>query len=289
MPSKLTQLRRQRRNPQAVALGAQQKAEKSQNEATESLKAALLKDPQFLMEIARATVMEVSKIQKGEDGHSPVAGEDYFTEADRREIISYIENRIRIPEDGAQGPQGEQGPPGPQGPKGDRGDPGKTPTAGEIRALIDAQLTSMFAGRSSVTRAEVDELIGKIKLQLDFKEIARGLETLQGDDRLDYNKLKNLPGKPMYDPKATKAGRLHRGGGGAGNPVYSYDLSDQCDGSNKTFTVPAHSRAILLIGTDTPITYKPTTDFTISGITLSLTSQVAAPLAGATLIFVYAE
>lgn len=65
------------------------------------------------------------------------------------------------------------------------------------------------------------------------------------------------------------------------------DLSSQCDGSNKTFTIPQNRMILSLSSTQFPLTYIPGTDFTVSGVsreTMTLTSQVGAPEAGQTLI-----
>jgi len=75
--------------------------------------------------------------------------------------------------------------------------------------------------------------------------------------------------------------------GGSGLTVNYSDLSSQCDGSNKTFTVPYHSRAIALLGTQFPIVYRPTTDYTISGTNLTLTAEVNGPENGQTLVFLF--
>lgn len=64
------------------------------------------------------------------------------------------------------------------------------------------------------------------------------------------------------------------------------DLSAQCNGVNTTFIIPAFTRAISLIGTDAPIAYRPSVDYTVGGTVLLLTG-VNPPSAGATLLFTY--
>lgn len=67
-------------------------------------------------------------------------------------------------------------------------------------------------------------------------------------------------------------------------------FKDDCDGSNKTFYLsrePLRTDTIEVNGTDFPIILDPTVDFTVSGKTLTLTSAVPAPNAGATLIVKY--
>lgn len=80
---------------------------------------------------------------------------------------------------------------------------------------------------------------------------------------------------------------MHGGGSSTASITYSSDLSSQCDGNNKIFTIPTNSSIILLTGTDSPLIYKPTTDYTVSGTTLTLTSAVNAPSLGSTLIVTY--
>ena len=55
----------------------------------------------------------------------------------------------------------------------------------------------------------------------------------------------------------------------------------------RTFTVPLHSEAILLVGSQFPFVYLPDVDFTTSNTRLTLTAQVAAPEDTQSLRFVY--
>lgn len=80
-----------------------------------------------------------------------------------------------------------------------------------------------------------------------------------------------------------------RAGGDADNVVVGnlrqIDLSSQCNGANKTFTVSGGFTTILmLVGTQFPIIYKPTTDYTSSTPDITLTAEVGAPASGQTLI-----
>lgn len=78
--------------------------------------------------------------------------------------------------------------------------------------------------------------------------------------------------------------RISAPGGAA---TQSTDLSSQCNGTNKVFTIPAFTSIISLIGSDAPIIYRPTTDYTAAGTTLTLGAGVNAPSSGATLILTY--
>lgn len=78
-----------------------------------------------------------------------------------------------------------------------------------------------------------------------------------------------------------------RGGGGSGGTIQVADLSAQCNGSTKVFTIPSFTTIIGLVGTDAPIVYRPIVDFTVAAITLTLGAGVNAPSQGATLLLTY--
>ena len=74
--------------------------------------------------------------------------------------------------------------------------------------------------------------------------------------------------------------------GGARKVIYlkRENLSSQCNGSTKTFTMPKDTIDVIAVfGTDFPINFNPGTDWTFEGRTLTLTSEVSAPETGATL------
>lgn len=101
---------------------------------------------------------------------------------------------------------------------------------------------------------------------------------------------KHIKGLPKGDAKWTK--RLGRG---TSSPILAYDLSDYLDGATKVFTIPANKRIVNIVGSSSPFTYRPTTDFGTTGTgntTLTFTSSVDAPSAlatGQTLIVLYIE
>lgn len=71
---------------------------------------------------------------------------------------------------------------------------------------------------------------------------------------------------------------------------YVDDFSAQTNGVLKTFVLsrePLRTNTIQVFGTDFPTILRPTTDFTVSGKTLTLTSAVPAPNTGATLLIHY--
>lgn len=253
------------------------------------------KNPNLMYELVNRTLLEIKNIQKGDtgekgaDGYTPKLGKDYFTRKDQKAIVDFIMSMIRIPEDGTDGKDGRDG---------KNGADGYTPKAGidyptteQLKKLVVGEVALLFnmqPKKKELTEGDVMQLVGKLQEKVDFKaraaEIARALETLRGGERLDYRALKN---KPIKEDARRKI--FLRGGGAGGAETLVSDISSQCDGSNRTFTVPSHSSAKLLLGTDTPLIYKPTTDFTTSGTTLTIAAGTTAPSNGATLLFVYVQ
>lgn len=82
--------------------------------------------------------------------------------------------------------------------------------------------------------------------------------------------------------------RQERSFGGGGDVIETEDLSSQCDSATKTFPVTYNiSKIISLSSTQFPIIYRPTVDYTFSGKTITLTSEVGAPQTGQTLVVIY--
>lgn len=270
-------------------------------EAEEKLRETVIKtvlsDEKFLPTLVALVIDELGAIKEGKqgeqgtagkDGDTPRKGKDYLTPQEINQTTEYIKSKIRFPKDGVDGigKDGTDGRHGTDGRDGYTPKPSKDyPTIRDVDRMIRAEITAL--PREKVTDKEISEITNRVQSEIDFPKIApaiaRAIEGLGGKNKLDYFALKNLPDIPKGEQQRT----LHRGGGGLS--VFAYDLSSLCDGSNKTFTVPAHTRAIMLSGTDAPLTYRPTTDFITSGVTLTLTSAVFAPSLGSTLIFIYAK
>ena len=122
---------------------------------------------------------------------------------------------------------------------------------------------------------------GKDGRLIASEEVRNKLESLRGDERLDKTAIKGL--EEMIKEKVVVRG----GGGPNANAVQFADLSSQCTGSNKTFTTPKYRYALLLISTQFPVLYKPTTDFAIGNGQIILTDAVVAPASDQTFIFLY--
>lgn len=226
---------------------------------------------------------------RGKDGYTPVLGRDYYTESDIKKIVNYISSKIRVPEDGKKGEKGKDG---------KNGKDGYTPIAGkdypnekEVLKIVNTEVSALFASQSkkNITRDEVQQLIGKIQHKIDWKEqaqeIARALESIKIDkEKLDYNALKNKPEVPSNNTIDSRVRGILRGGG---DRIRVHELTGT--GATKTFTVPTHKRALLVISTDFPILLKSTVDFTTSGTILTLTDAVPTPISGASIAFLYVE
>ena len=142
------------------------------------------------------------------------------------------------------------------------------------------------------------EIYGKIKEvedkivpseEIKTEELRDKLEILEGDERLAIDAIRGL--KEELERIAGTA--RTRGVFSSIRRVYQPyvdDFSAQTDGSTKIFYLsraPLKSDTVLVWGSDFPIILRPTTDFTIAGKTLTLTTAVPAPSSGATLLVRY--
>lgn len=198
-----------------------------------------------------------------------------------------------------------------------RGEDGKTPTKEDLLSLIEPLIPIVKNGEDYVlTSEDKKEIALKIKVPV-VKQVIEKTEVIReipivtekliekdvNEEKLLANLVKLLKKKQLLDIDDIKGGRsfvkdgtrylieelMHGGGGSSGGSItYSYDLSSQCDGVNKVFTVPANTNFVQLSGTDSPIIYKPITDYTGTGTTtLTLDAGINAPSSGATLILLY--
>lgn len=209
---------------------------------------------QELMNILQEAIGEDGAVAlRGDRGFTPMKGVDYFTPQE----IEHIKNELR-PQKGRDYFDGREGRAGLNG---------MSPSRKEIENAISGVLS-----RTKVFSAD------KVAI-----EIARALEKLQGDARLDYFSLKNLPGTPMY-----QTGRKKFTTRGGGDIVNVLDLSTSTDGSTKTFTVPYHNKALMVIGSDFPSVLFVNNGFTVASSKLSITlTPENAPSTGSQLAFQY--
>lgn len=206
------------------------------------------------------------KGEKGNDGYTPIKGKDYFT---GEEIKSFKEEIRPIKgQDYFDGKDGEDG--------------------------KDADETKIIDKVLSLVPVAENGKDGSPDSPIDIKN---KLETLQDDERLDAKAIKGLPNfdkrfesiqdqvNKKIDHKKFNMSDLRWHGGGT--IVRAEDLSSQCNGVNKTFTLTKYSKVILLSGTQFPLIYRPVIDFTTpTSTTIELTSEVGAPESDQTLIAV---
>jgi hypothetical protein len=161
---------------------------------------------------------------------------------------------------------------------------------------VDERMSKVRDGRDADIEVVVARVLAELKLPeykevtLDSpEEIRNKLEVLQGDDRLDKSAIRGLD--EIFDYLDKKIDRVRESRavftGGMNNAVQAYDLTSQCNGVTKTFAVPRHRFAIMLVGTQFPIVYRKTTDWDTANLTLTLTAEVSAPETGQTLTFLY--
>jgi hypothetical protein len=222
-------------------------------------------------EVIRGSIADITKkIQAGikipevKDGYTPVKNRDYFD-----------------------------------------GEDGKTPQKGidypskaQIREMVSDCVmseTTMLEGEMEAKHkkhsVEIKMLVEKIKkdfpkFELKGEDIVREINSLPitPDKQIDAKHIKNLP-KVKVDGKK----RLGRGTGTFGSNVQYYDLTDQCNGVTKSFTIPAHSRVLAVYSTQFPIVYRPLIDWTDTALTLEMTAEVGAPEQNQTLFILYVE
>lgn len=220
----------------------------------------------------------------GRPGHTPVVGKDFFTKKDIDMMVDAVLDAVPEPK---------------KGDKGDPGEVGSTPMAGvdfpthkEIEVMVGKRFAEFFGAKEEMSVKEMSKFVeSAMREMFSPATVARGLEKLKGEKKLSYTALKdrpNIPGTPIGTKKTNK----QRGGGGGsgGSSVAAYDLSDELDGSTKSFTVPSNTNFLMLVSTQAPQVYRLTTDFTGSGTTtLTLTAEVDAPTKGQTLILLYVE
>ena len=185
---------------------------------------------------------------------------------------------------GLRGERGERG----ETVIGPQGEAGKTPLAGED--YFTPNEVSEF--RRAVTPQKgfdytdgedgKDGDPGKDGSPDTAAEIRDKLQSLKGFTRLDASAIKNLPQELTRNERTM----LHRGGVG----FRTERITGQITGNTRVFTVPSHiteGNGMLLVGTQFPFIFFPTTHFTTSGLTLTLTSAVDTPQRGTELLFVY--
>src|SRR3990167_962918 len=148
----------------------------------------------------------------------------------------------------------------------------------EVKSLI-SPITDLSPLEKRV--GEVEKKIPTIPDEITPEVVKNKMESLEGEDRLDKSSIKGLDEElKRLDSKPTGS----RGGARKITYVKRYNLTSQLNGVLKTFTLPADTIEVIGVwGTEFPINFNPGTDWTFSGRTLTLTSEVSAPQTGQTL------
>ncbi len=186
-----------------------------------------------------------------------------------REIIdAFILKGLR----GLKGEKGDIGPQGlegkeKQGPKGERGND-YILAAKDKREIADI-IPRPENGRDGSPDAplQIADKINTLTEKIQQKTII-GLESM-------FRNLHN---------SIRESKQIVRGGG---DIVNYYDLTSQCNGILKTFTIPKNRKVVGVFGGQFPINLRPLVDWTYTTTTLTLTSQISAPETGQTLYIIY--
>lgn len=119
------------------------------------------------------------------------------------------------------------------------------------------------------------------------EQIRDSLELLEGDNRLDASAIKGL--KEQFDKFENAMNTRLMSVGMNRNNIQYYDLTDQCDGSKKSFNIPGNYKVLEVKSTQFPVVYRPLIDWNVLGTTLTLGSGVGAPQSGQTFYIIYIE
>jgi len=132
--------------------------------------------------------------------------------------------------------------------------------------------------------SEVEAKIPKIPEELTPLQVKNKLESLVGDSRLDKSAVKGLD-EIESDIQTLKSRPLGRIGGMKKiTTVKKVNLTSQVNGVLKAFTMPKDTLEVLgIFGTQFPVIFDPTVDYTFNGTTLTLGDSIAAPSEGQTL------
>lgn len=151
----------------------------------------------------------------------------------------------------------------------------------ERMKIIDMKVASLKDGTKGDKGDKGDRGLPGLPAPADNAgKIRDKLEMLKGDDRLDASAIRGID-KLIKTEKVVVRG----GGGPNANAVQTHYFTG--DGT-KSYYVPTHRSALLLIGTQGPIMFKKTTDWTASNHTLTFTSAVD-DVAGQEYVFLFVK
>lgn len=201
----------------------------------------------------KALAFLVGKIHKVEDGLASIQ----LVKGDKGDSIQGLQGeKGEKGERGATGPAGAQGSQGARGEKGDsvvgpagpQGIPGAPGLKGESGGKGDK-------GEVGEPGKDIDpETIEELKAKIE--------------------KLEKAPAPVQTPAKAYR--------------IYLKDVSAQCDGVNKAFSIGnSHFGIVGVYGTQFPLNFRPLVDYTETQTGILLTAAVSAPESGQTLVIQY--
>lgn len=183
-------------------------------------------------------------------------------------------------EKGDRGIDGVDGKDGANGKDGKDGKDGETPRV-DYDTIINETTKNVNSNLAPLVPKK-DEIIEDILK--DGNVLVDSINA--SDNKIERARIEGLDDELNTIRKESSA----RGGVRRVYQPYVDDFSGQTNGVLKSFTLsrePLKSNTILVWGSDFPIILRPTTDFTVSGKVLTLTSAVPAPNQGATLLIRY--
>ena len=186
---------------------------------------------------------------------------------------------------GEKGDPGEPGTntpvPGPDGKDGKDGTPGRDGKDGR----------NGFDGRHGTDGKDgvngIPGLRGKDGSPDTGEEIIQKINKDKSDRLIRKDKVE---GMAEFEKLARTADSNVRSWGGSGSFVYAQDISDQLNGTLKTFSLVPNAHVIMVFGSSTPGVFRPTVDYTTIASSITFTSQIdeTSTLAtGQTVIILY--
>lgn len=260
--------------------------QKQNEEANTLLESSVLLQKQIadsLNGVAKIVGEKGDKGDKGEDGYSPIKGQDYFTQDEINEIkeeIRPIKGQDYFTGEEIEAIKQEITPI-----KGKDYFDGKNGKDADEDKIVNAVIAKL--PKQTLIEKKFGEKIDKVKKEIEsklpeFKSSAQSIPVkVNGVEVAGKLESINIIGTGLA-VSADKWGNISIS---ASMPI-PIDLSDQCDGVNKIFTLPSFSSVLMLSnGSSFPGLYRPFVDFNVlSSTQIELTSEVSAPEAGQTLI-----
>ncbi len=167
-----------------------------------------------------------------------------------------------------------------------------------VKSAVNTLLPEMRQGIAQQVRTELTD---EIRRQIRAIKVRDGVDGKSPDPQEIIKRvLSKIPtpkdGRPGKDAKfnkdelvaeiLNKMPRAKRGGGGS--TMRCDNLSSQANGATRTFTTTHNiGSAHLLFYSSFPTFFLPTTDYTVSGTTVTLSSSIDPPVAGQSLAFFY--